>query len=398
MQDWTSHLHSRLDVWRDQGLLRDLKLASGPGVWFELNGQRVLSFASNDYLGLAAHPKVVAAASAALLQSGAGASASPLICGRKSEHAALERELADFKGTQSALVFPSGYQAAVATLAALATRENTLILDRLAHASLLDGARLSGARVRTFKHNDSADLARLLKCEQGRRCMVVVESFYSMDGDTAPLDNLVTLSAAEGALLMVDEAHATGVLGDTGKGALERFTVLNGALPGHVVAMGTLSKALGSQGGFICASQTVIDTIVHAGRAYLFSTALAPSAAAAASAALKLIAAEPERRRHLLKLSGALRQNLKDLNLNVPCGEFASPIVPIIAGEEQRATSWSNELMRCGIYVPAIRFPTVKKGQARLRVSLSAEHSKEDCEKLIKALKEIATSSFSIRQ
>ena len=359
---------------------------------FKLRGREVLSFASNDYLGLSTHPQVIAAAKAALERNGAGAGASPLIVGHKTEHAELESALAKFKQSAAALVFPSGYQAALASLGALAGAEDTIVLDRLAHASLLDGARLSGARVRTFKHNDVGDLGRILEREGADRKVprsaapvVVVESLYSMDGDAAPLAEIVAATQAAGALLLVDEAHATGVLGETGRGGLERITKEHGRLPEHVIALGTLSKALGSQGGFICAGQLVIDTIVHSGRAYLFSTALAPAAAAAAREALRLIDAEPQRREHLLALARTVREGLTARKLNVLPG--TSPIIPVIAGSEQRATAWSEALLRQGIYVPAIRFPTVKKGQARLRISLSASHTEEDCAALLGAMK-----------
>ncbi|MGD0090822.1 MAG: pyridoxal phosphate-dependent aminotransferase family protein [Planctomycetota bacterium] len=354
----------------------------------KFDGREILSFASNDYLGLSTHPLVIAAAKAALERRGAGAGASPLIVGHKPEHAELESALAEFKQSAAALVFPSGYQAALASLGALAGAAETIILDRLAHASLLDGARLSGARVRTFKHNDVADMERLLEREGTDRNqpryvapVVVVESLYSMDGDAAPLAELAAVAQAAGALLLVDEAHATGVLGETGRGGLEQLAKEHGRLPEHVVAMGTLSKTLGSQGGFICASKLVIDTIVHSGRAYLFSTALAPASAAAAREALRLIDAEPQRRTHLLALSRTVRAGLAARKLNVLPG--TSPIIPVMAGTEQTATAWSEALLRRGIYVPAIRYPTVKKGQARLRVSLSAGHTETDCAALL---------------
>jgi 8-amino-7-oxononanoate synthase len=388
---WPAHLRNRLAVWRDDGLARELKIAAGSGVRFNLRGRNVLSFASNDYLGLSTHPRVIAEAKAALDATGAGATASPLIVGHRTEHANLEAALAVFKQSESALVFASGYQAALATLGALAGEHDTIILDRLSHASLLDGAKLSAARVRTFKHNDLADLKRLLQREVRPRrapnshALVAVESLYSMDGDAAPLAEIVGLTQAAGALLLVDEAHATGVLGDSGRGGLEAITKDAGQLPDHVIAMGTLSKVLGSQGGFICASNNVTDTIVHAGRAYIFSTALAPASAAAARTALRLIDAEPERRRHLLALSRTVREGLAALKLDVLPG--ASPIIAVIAGAEERAVTWSEALLARGIFVPAIRYPTVKKGQARLRISLSAAHSDADCNTLLENMK-----------
>ncbi|HYG77157.1 MAG TPA: 8-amino-7-oxononanoate synthase [Planctomycetota bacterium] len=386
MTNWNEHLSSRLSAWKRQGLSRELKIAEGTGVRFKLRGKDVLSFASNDYLGLAAHPAVIAASKAALDNTGTGAGASPLIVGHKLIHAQLESALAAFKQSETALVFPSGFQAALAALGALAGENDSIILDRLSHASLIDGAKLSGARVRAFKHNDLDDLRKLLDSEHGRPCIVAVESLYSMDGDTAPLEELAAITRQAGALLLVDEAHATGVLGESGRGALEKLARDSG-LPAHVIAMGTLSKALGSQGGYVCASKLVTDTIVHAGRAYLFSTALAPAAVAAASAALKLIDGEPERRIRLMQLSNSLRAALK--RLEFPIVDSAGPIIPVLTGDEKRATACADALLARGIYVPAIRYPTVKKGEARLRISLSAGHTREDCQRLIDGLKSV---------
>ena len=389
--DWDNALRQRLEAMQMAGLQRELKTVSGTGVRFLLNGREVLSFASNDYLGFSAHPTLIAAATAALEQSGAGSRASPLIVGHKTEHARLEAALAKFKQSEAALVFPSGFQAALATLGALAGEQDTIILDRLAHASLIDGAKLSGARVRTFKHNGVGDLASLLQKENTDRKkprsvapIIVIESLYSMDGDIAPLSEMLALCDKQGALLLVDEAHATGVLGPSGRGALEKITRTCGGLPRNVIAMGTLSKALGAQGGFICASKLISDMLVHAGRAYLFSTALAPASAAAGLAALGLIDEEPQRRTRLLQMSANLREKLSDEGLQIPPG--LGPIIPIMFGDEQRAAEASRTLLDQGLYVPAIRYPTVKKGQARLRVSLSAEHRDADCAQLINAL------------
>ena len=384
---WDQYLIERLQAWSDAGLGRELHLVEGVGVQVRINGTPVVSFASNDYLGLEGHPEIARAAALALNRTGAGAAASPLITGYRGEHQWLENRLAAFKQSESALVFPSGFQASLATLAALAGPEDTILADRLSHASLLDGAQLSGARLRVFKHNDIADVQRLLEKEQRRRCILVAESLYSMDGDAAPVQELVEISDEAGALLLLDEAHATGVLGPNGRGALEELTARNGSLPRHVIALGTLSKALASQGGFICARREIIATVVHAGRAYLYSTALSPVSAAAANAALELIDREPERRTKLLKLTGNLRTGLTQLNLETFGG--AGPIVPVLAGSEARALDWSERLFESGFYVPAIRYPTVKKGHARLRISLSAGHSDENCDALLKAMKNL---------
>jgi 8-amino-7-oxononanoate synthase len=355
-----------------------------------LNGRSVLSFASNDYLGLASDVRLAHAASEAMKVFGAGASASPLIVGHSQFHADLERELATFKQTESALVFPSGYQASLATLGALATSDDTIILDRLAHACLIDGARLSGARVRTFKHNDLESLITLLVKERGRRCLVVVESLYSMDGDEAPLRNFAKATALEDALLLVDEAHATGVLGPNGRGALELIATEENVMPDHIVAMGTLSKALGSQGGYLCGPRWVTDAILHSGRAYMFSTALSPACVGAAREALRLLQAEPARREQVLFYAGYVRSELLARKFELVSGR--SPIIPVILGDETRAIEASRFLLEeKGILVPAIRYPTVKKGQARLRISLSAAHVELDVAKLVNALSRLCS-------
>ncbi len=371
-KDWFEHLDSRQAELRAEGLARELKI----------RGRNVVSFASNDYLGLSSHPLVVASAKQALDEFGAGATASPLICGYKTIHQDLSAALAAFKNTETALIFPSGYHAALATLGALADGDAAILLDKLAHASLIDGARLSGARVRTFHHNDAVDLARLLAAESARRCVIVIESLYSMDGDTAPIVEMLALTERHGALLLVDEAHATGVLGENGRGLLSGIA---GGSP-RVIALGTLSKALGAQGGFVCAPARIIQTIVM-GRAHMFSTALAPASAATALAALKLVDAEPERRTRLAERADYVRGELA--RMNYPALSTQGPIVPALIGDEKEALSFSEKLLASGFHVPAVRYPTVKKGEARLRISLSAAHSQSECEQLLDRIKSI---------
>jgi 8-amino-7-oxononanoate synthase len=381
---WEHEISRRLQQWSDEGLRRELRLADGKGVRLTVAGKSVVSFASNDYLGLSGHPKLAEAARTAIQNSGTGSSASPLLAGYKSEHERLEKSLSAFKQSEAALVFSSGFAAALATITALAGPDDLVVADRLAHASLIDATKLSRARMRVFKHNDVDDLKRILAKEHGRHCLIVVESLYSMDGDTAPLNELVELSAEAGALLLVDEAHATGTLGPSGRGALEAITCAAGDLPRHLIAMGTLSKALASQGGFICARREIIDAIVHSGRAYLFSTALAPASAAAANAALTLIDDEPQRRTKLDSLCHLVRTELDSRKIEMLSG--TGPIIPVMAGDERRATQLSAALLERGLLAPAIRYPTVKRSQARLRISLSAAHEREDCVRLLTAL------------
>lgn len=421
MSNWASFIDGRLEDWRNAGLARRLRVADGEGIHLRVNGRDVISFASNDYLGLSRHPRVKAAARAAIEAHGAGATASRLICGTRPEHAELETALARFKGSESCLVFASGYQTPLALLPALAGEAPcAIVLDRLAHACLVDGARLSGARVRTFRHNDPRDLAKVLEKEASRndglRVLVAVESLYSMDGNVAPLAEIHAVARRFGAWLLVDEAHATGVLGICGRGALAN--VFPDTLPEDVLAMGTLSKALGSQGGYLCASRRVTELLVHAGRAFLFSTGLAPAAAAAAREALRLIEEDDGPRTRLLERSEALRVRLQQAGWEVlggprpsrpqeaggdargpgarpsqaaPCGQDAcgpesSPILPLVIGDERRVVEIAEVLLERGFWVPAIRYPTVKRGSARLRISLSAAHQDTEIDGLVEAL------------
>lgn len=387
---WRDELDQRLARWKADGLERRLRTAEGKGIHLSVDGCKVVSFASNDYLGLSVHPRLVAAGKAAMDRSGVGAMASRLICGTRPEHTELERALASFKRTESALVFASGYQTALASMGALleGVAGTTVFLDRLCHASLIDGARLAGVRVRTFKHNDASDLKRVLDEEAGKgeesrtSGLVVLESLYSMDGDVAPVDRIYQAAREHGAWLLVDEAHATGVLGDGGRGVLA--DVFEGSLPGDILSMGTLSKALGSQGGFLCGPRRVIETIVHSGRAFLFSTGLTPAAAASAREALVLIGDEDARRQRMLDASEQLRNELAGLGFEVLGGP--GPILPIVVGDEARAVEMSEKLLQAGFWVPAVRYPTVKKGRARLRLSVSALHTADDLRGVASAL------------
>jgi 8-amino-7-oxononanoate synthase len=384
MNDWLAHLETRHAALAAERLARELRTAGGASVRISMRGREVLSFGSNDYLGLSNHPRVIAAAKAALEKYGAGATASALICGNKTIHDELARALAEFKGAECALIFPSGFHAALAAIGALADDETSILLDKLAHASLIDGARLSGARMRAFAHNDVSELETLLKKESARRCMVVVESLYSMDGDTAPLAEMLALTENYGTLLLVDEAHATGVFGERGRGLLA-----DDAMSGRTVVMGTLSKALGAQGGFICASKRIVDAVVP-GRAHMFSTALAPASAAAALEALKLVDEEPQRRERLAENSAFVRTEFKRMGIHTPSTQ--GPIVPALIGDEKKALANTESLFERGFFVPAVRYPTVKKGQARLRISLSAAHTRDDCMGLMQAMDAVTVS------
>lgn len=364
MKSLGEELRSQLEGLESKGLRRRLVPLEGtPGASMIGDGARLVNWASNNYLGLAQDARVVAAAQAALGRWGAGATASRLMGGNLEPHRTLESALASFKGFPAAAVFPSGYHANVGVLTALVSREDTLVLDRLSHASLVDGARLSGARLQVFCHNDPGDLERVLKRRAGRRQWVVTESVFSMDGDCAPLLDLVDVCDRQGASLVVDEAHATGVWGPEGRGLTYGL-----ASQGRVsLCVGTLSKALGSQGGFVCGTREVIEVLHNRSRPFIYSTALAPASAAAAETALRLSLEEPQRREQVWSLAQGLRQGL-----GLPSG---GPIVPWVLGASEKVVAAANQLRLSGHFVPAVRPPTVPRGTGRLRFSVTYDHT-----------------------
>ncbi len=364
--EWPQELLADLTA---RGQWRELRpRQGGPGARTELNGRTVLNFASNDYLGLAGHPRLTAAAGQALAQWGWGSAASALVSGWTEEHAALVRELAEFEGTADAVLFPTGYQANLGTIGALVGAADTILLDKLCHASLIDGARLSGAQMRVFPHRDLRKLARLLGEARAGRTLVLTESVFSMDGDTAPLAELRELCTRAGALLLVDEAHATGLLG-AGRGLFQPER------PGEI-KLGTLSKALGGLGGFATGDRAVCALLRNRARALIYTTAAPAAAAAAAREALQLVKAEPWRRESALANAERLRGELRAGGVDVPDG--AAAIVPLVVGDEAQTLDLARSLLAEGFFVPAIRPPTVPRGTSRLRFSVSAEHTPEE--------------------
>lgn len=362
------------------------EVASAQGARVRLEGREVLNFSSNDYLGLANHPALKESAVQAIENFGTGAGAARLISGSQSPHHELESVLANFKGTESALAFSSGYAAAIGTIPALVGTGDVVVLDKLVHASLVDAAKLSGAKLRVSKHNDLADLARILEwaAEQGGRILVVAESVYSMDGDLAPLLNLVELKEQHGAWLMLDEAHATGLYGEGRRGVAEEF----GVAARVEVQMGTLGKALGAAGGYICGSNELVDLLRHRARSFVFSTAPMPAQAAAAQAGIKVVesAEGEERRTRLWSLVDELKNGLIELGWQLPVVQSA--ILPLMVGAEAEAIALSEQLLEAGVFVPPIRYPTVARGEARLRITVSAAHSSDDIKKLLEVLGE----------
>ena len=362
------------------------EVASAQGARVRLEGREVLNFSSNDYLGLANHPALKESAVQAIENFGTGAGAARLISGSQSPHHELESVLANFKGTESALAFSSGYAAALGTIPALVGTGDVVVLDKLVHASLVDAAKLSGAKLRVSKHNNLADLARILEwaAEQGGRTLMVAESVYSMDGDLAPLLNLVELKEQHGAWLMLDEAHATGLYGEGRRGVAEEF----GVAARVEVQMGTLGKALGAAGGYICGSNELVDLLRHRARSFVFSTAPMPAQAAAARAGIKVLesAEGEERRTRLWSLVDELKNGLIGLGWQLPVVQSA--ILPLMVGAEAEAIALSEQLLEAGVFVPPIRYPTVARGHARLRITVSAAHSSDDIKKLLEVLGE----------
>jgi len=381
--------HNRL-AWVDRelgrlqrgGLHRQLRTRLGPqGPGLRLDDWQGTSFGSNDYLGLAADRRLAEAVAEAVRKEGWGSGASPLLAGSADAHRWLEARLAEFEDTEAALVFGSGFAANSGTIAALAGSGDAVFADRKNHASLLDGCRLSRADVRVYPHNNVAQLGRLLaRAGRYRRRLIVTDSVFSMDGDLAPLAELADLAERHDAMLLVDEAHATGVFGRHGRGVAEMLGVESRV----DVRVGTLSKALGSIGGFVAGSRSLVEWLINRARPYVFSTAMPAAAAAAATVALDIVRDEPQRREQLLARANETRRRLAEQGWNV--GPSASPIVPIVLGEPERAVRLAEQLFDRGFYVPAIRPPTVPEGESCLRLSFTWAHTAEQLDGLVETL------------
>jgi 8-amino-7-oxononanoate synthase len=373
MRDPLAWIDDEAEAWSRRGLARQLVVR---------DGRSLLNFASNDYLGLASDPRVVEAACSAARVHGWGSGASPLVSGWREPHEALAVALAGFERVEAVALFPSGFAANLAAIVTLVGPGDAVYLDRLDHACLVDGARLSKAKLRVYPHNDVERLEAILNRDRGkfRRSLIATDGVFSMDGDLAPLADLADLAGRYGSMLLVDEAHGTGVFGDEGRGAAESFGVADRV----DVKVGTLSKALGSVGGFVAGSKRLVDWLINRARPLVYSTSLPPSAAAAANRALEILQAEPWRRARLAELSETLRGVLPKLGL--PDVGPGGPIVPVVVGEPDRALDFAARLLDRGCLVPAIRPPTVPEGTARLRISLTAAHTSDDLDALIAAL------------
>lgn len=396
-------LSERLAQFHQHNLLRKLRQIDGPqAIHIQIDGKPRLNFSSNDYLGLANDPALKSQAANAVALYGAGSGSSRLICGSLSVHHELETALARFKQTEAALTFSAGYAAALGAITALVGKGDVIVIDRLAHACIVDAARLSGARLLVYPHNDMDRLEQILRrLDRGAqkpspasraRILIATESVFSMDGDLAPLRDLADLKDRYGAWLMVDEAHATGLYGPNRRGLIEDQKVSDRI----EVQMGTLSKAIGSSGGFICGSRLLIDCLINRARTFIFSTAPCPASAAAAIAALQVIASPEGTHRldHLRRLAGRFSEGMAKIGdatarSSPPATRLDPPfraIHPWILGEESAALQMSTRLDQAGFLVPAIRFPAVAKGAARLRITFTSNHTFEEVESLLKAL------------
>ncbi|MEI6323592.1 MAG: 8-amino-7-oxononanoate synthase [bacterium] len=366
------------------GLRRELRVIEEiNGTRMTIDGRELQNFSSNDYLGLASHPSLVEAMAEAAGRYGVGSTASRLICGTTAEHAMLEEELAMAKGTEAALVFSTGMAAATGTIPALAGKGDVIILDKLAHACLIDGARASEAVIRVFPHNDLEKLESHLQWARqkhaGARVLIITESVFSMDGDLAPLREIVALKDRYGAILFLDEAHAVGVCGHGARGLAGELGLGNRI----EIQMGTLGKALGVSGGTIAGSRVLIDFMINRARSFIFSTAPSPAVAAACRAALRIVQSEEG-----VRLRDKLHQNLALLATGLHLATVPqSAIVPLILGSEDRALAEAARLLGEGFFVPAIRYPTVPRNTSRLRVTVSAAHEREQIRELSSTLK-----------
>lgn len=385
MTNRISWVQEEIEGLKSAGLYNRIRTLSSPqGAWLVVDGKRVLNFCSNNYLGLANHPQVVAAAKQALDQYGAGPGAVRTIAGTMDLHLELERRLAAFKGVEAAITFQSGFCANLATIQALIGKEDVIFSDELNHASIIDGCRLSGAPIIRFAHANPADLERVIRENQGkyRRALAITDGVFSMDGDIAPLDKIYEITSAHGIMLMVDDAHGEGVIGRGGRGIVDHF-----GLHGKVdIEVGTLSKAFGGVGGVVAGNGAIIEWLRQRGRPFLFSSAVTPPDVAAMITSVDLLEKSTELVDRLWDNARAFKAEMKRLGFDT--GVSVTPITPVMLGEAPLAQQFSRELFEEGVFAMPLGFPTVPRGKARIRVMISATHSRED---LDLALEKFAT-------
>ena len=377
-----SGLKNELDLRRAEHLYRSRRLLQSPqSVEPIIDGKKVLSFCSNDYLGLANHPEVIKSFKYAADQYGVGSGSAHLVTGHSIEHHALEEELADFMGTERALLFSTGYMANLGVISALCDRHSEIYEDKLNHASLLDAALLSRAKRIRFPHRDVTNLENRILGSDNKNKFIVSDGVFSMDGDLAPLDKLVNLSEKSKATLMIDDAHGIGVLGEKGKGVIEQFGIETKQVP---VLIGTLGKAFGTAGAFVAGSDDLIETLIQKSRSYIFTTAMPAAIAAATRKSLQLLGKETWRREKLQTLVRQFRAGAAELNLTLV--DSMTAIQPVIVGSSEQTLDFSEKLLEQNVLISAIRPPTVPEGTARLRVTFSAAHTEEHVDKLLSVL------------
>jgi glycine C-acetyltransferase len=381
--DWIAH---ELESLKSQGLYNRIRTIGSPqGAWLVVDGKKVLNFCSNNYLGLANHPQIVAAAKKAADDMGVGPAAVRSIAGTTSLHLELEKRLAAFKGVEAAITFQSGFNANLATIPALVGKEDVIFSDRLNHASIIDGCRLSAAKILPYEHCDVASLESIIKenLSQYQRAIIITDGVFSMDGDVAPLDRIYAVANMYDVLLMVDDAHGEGVLGRGGRGIVDQF-----GLHGRVdVEVGTLSKAFGVMGGVVAGNAVIIEWLRQRGRPFLFSSAVTAPDAAACIAALDLLEESTELVDRLWENARYFKAGMKTLGFNT--GLSTTPITPVMLGEAPLAQQFSRELFDEGVFAMALGFPTVPQGKARIRVMISAAHTQQDLDKGLEAFAKI---------
>jgi glycine C-acetyltransferase len=375
--DW---MHQELEGLKNAGLYNRIRTIGSPqGAWLVVDGKKVLNFCSNNYLGLANRPEIVAAAKKGLDNYGAGPAAVRSIAGTMDLHLELERRLAAFKGVEAAVTFQSGFCANLATIQALVTKEDVIFSDELNHASIIDGCRLSGGRIVRFAHANPLDLERAIKENEGsyRRALIITDGVFSMDGDMAPLDEIYQIANAHDIMLMVDDAHGEGVVGKGGRGIVDHF-----GLHGKVdIEVGTLSKAFGVMGGVVAGNAVIVEWLRQRGRPFLFSSAMTPPDVAACIAALDILESSTELVDKLWENARYFKAEMK--NAGFDTGQSVTPITPIMLGEAPLAQQFSRELFEEGVFAMALGFPTVPKGKARIRVMISAAHSQADLDQAL---------------
>ncbi|NUM45162.1 MAG: glycine C-acetyltransferase [Anaerolineales bacterium] len=375
MSESLAWINTELEGLRDAGLYNHIRTLGSPqGAWLIVDGKKVLNFCSNNYLGLANHPRLVKAAKDAIDQYGIGPAAVRSIAGTMDLHVKLDRRLAEFKGVEAAISLQSGFTANLAVIPALVGKEDAIISDELNHASIIDGSRLSGAKILRYAHSDVGDLERVLKEQRRnfRRCLVITDGVFSMDGDVAPLDKIYEVTQNYEAILMVDDAHGEGVLGHGGRGIVDHFH-LHGKVD---VEVGTLSKAFGVVGGCVAGNTKIVEWLHQRARPFLFSSAMTAPDVAACLAALDVLEESTELVDRLWENARYFKKEMQGMGFDT--GQSTTPITPVMLGEASLAQQFSRELFAAGVFGMAIGFPTVARGKARIRVMISAAHQRED--------------------